>query len=245
MTRLHARVNARLSRQKLKIEKSRVLLLRWFRHDGRSFPWRDPHASQYARIVSELLLQRTRAETVAKFFPGFLRRFPNWIRLASASNAQLQEVLEPIGLWRRRAASLKALAKEINARRGAFPSSRDELESLPGVGQYVANATMLFCHGGQEPLLDAGMARVLERCFGPRKLVDIRYDPWLQALAKRVVSHHKSIELNWALLDLAATVCKVRQPTCNACPLRSCCRQAARRNLSGPSESLSPTVTGR
>ena len=44
----------------------------------------------------------------------------------------------------------------------------------------VANAILLVCHEQPEPLLDSNMARVIERVFGPRKLADIRYDPYLQ-----------------------------------------------------------------
>jgi len=63
------------------------------------------------------------------------------------------------------------------------------------------------------------MARVLERYFGPRKLADIRYDPYLQKLAHRVVDCEAPAAVNWAILDLAALVCKARGPRCSQCPL--------------------------
>ncbi len=110
--------------------------------------------------------------------------------------------------------------------RGRFPKSRIELEELPGVGQYVASAVILFCHAGREPLLDVNMARVLERCFGARKLADIRYDPWLQALARQFVDHPQAAKLNWAVLDLASKICRTNEPQCNACPLQTDCLYA-------------------
>jgi A/G-specific adenine glycosylase len=224
-----ARIQARLTRHESRTKEFRRLLLRWFRREGRSFPWRAPSTSHYALVVSEVLLQRTRAETVAKFFPRFIKQFPGWNHLAAATEDELRTFLEPIGLWRRRAASLRALADEMQARRGRFPTTREEVEALPGVGQYIASAVMLFCHDGREPLLDVNMSRVLERCFAPRKLADIRYDPWLQALARFVVDHPKSREINWAILDLAATNCLARKPLCDTCPLRKCCRHASTR----------------
>ncbi len=218
------RIESRLAREDARIRSFRRLLLAWFRRSRRDFPWRNARASRYVLVVSELLLQRTRAETVAAFLPRFIRRFPNWNALAQASEDELRVFLEPIGLWRRRSASLHALATEMQSRRGRFPASRDELESLPGVGQYVANAAMMFCHGGREPLLDVNMTRVLERCFAPRDLVDLRYDPWLQSLAKRVVDHPQAKEINWAMLDLAATMCASRNPKCPTCPVKRVCR---------------------
>jgi len=221
-------IEARLHREGYRVQTFRRLVLAWFRSSGRYFPWRARRASNYVLVVSELLLQRTRAETVAVFFPQFIRRYPNWNALARATEDELRVFLEPIGLWRRRSISLRALAVQISARRGRFPTARDELESLPGVGQYVANAVVTFCQQGREPLLDVNMCRVLERCFTPRALEDIRYDPWLQALAHAVVDHPRAREINWAVLDLAALVCTIRNPQCSECPLQACCQYAGR-----------------
>ncbi len=198
-------------------------LLRWFLTSGRKFPWRKRSANNYTKILSEVLLQRTRAEVVANFLPSFIRRYPSWKQLAKASKKDFAKYLQPIGLWRRRSVSLKKLAKEMARRRGRFPRTRDEIEDLPNVGQYIANSILLFCHQEHEPLLDVNMARVLERFFGPRKLADIRYDPYLQSLAKAVVTLKDPIVMNWAILDHAALICKPRMPRCPDCPLVTKC----------------------
>jgi A/G-specific adenine glycosylase len=215
--------------QEVKIPLTRIMafrrgLLKWFAGHGRDFPWRKKSARNYQRILAEVFLQRTRAETVAKFLPGLLTRYPSWERLSKASEADLQDSVKPFGLWRRRAASLYLLAQEMGKRRGHFPRNRGEIEMLPGVGQYIANAILLFCYQDPHPLLDANMARVLERYFGPRQLADIRDDPYLQSLAMQVVNCNHPERVNWAILDLAALVCETRKPLCVECPLRSACR---------------------
>jgi A/G-specific adenine glycosylase len=229
MTSTRTSVATRIARQANRVDAFRNLLLDWFQKEGRAFPWRAQDASPYLRVISEVLLQRTRAETVEKFFPRFIHRFPGWNQLACATDDELRVFLEPIGLWRRRAVSLRLLGREMKARNGHFPSTRDEIETLPGIGQYIASAVMLFCHGSCEALLDVNMARVLERCFGARKLADIRYDPWLQSLSRRVVEHGQATEINWAILDLASKICTIRKPSCASCPIRSCCRYALAR----------------
>ncbi len=198
-------------------------LVTWFRSEGRSFPWRRPNATVYQRVVPEVLLQRTRAEVVARFLPQFLRRYPSWNRLAKAKEVELQKYLRPLGLWRRRASSLLRLATAMAVTNGRYPKSRAEIESLPAVGQYVTNAIMLFRYGQPEPLLDVNMARVLERCFGKRRLADIRHDPELQDISRLVVTGSKAIELNWAILDLASLICTQRTPRCGKCPLQNLC----------------------
>jgi A/G-specific adenine glycosylase len=219
----------------------------WFKLDGRAFPWRKHSASAYERIIPEILLQRTRAEVVARFMPQFLKRYPSWKRLATATETELQLFLQPLGLWRRRAASLMKLAQAVAAKNGRLPRNRQDVDALPAVGQYVANAVMLFRYGDPEPLLDVNMARVLERCFGERTLADIRYDSTLQQVAHRAVAGPNAIQLNWAILDLGATICKRSSPRCSVCPLSRVCDfgRLQRVNLKRPgSRSVSSDTLG-
>jgi len=201
-------------------------LVAWYEQHGRQLPWRTPDAGVYQQVVAEVLLQRTQASTVGRFFDAFFERFRSWDDINSAPDELLESVLRPIGLWRRRAIALKALAREMVARKGHFPGSRGELETLPAVGQYVASAVLVFAQGRPEPLLDSNMARVLDRVFEPRRLVDIRYDPRLQGLARLLVRSREPARINWAILDLAASHCCPRSPRCNGCPLEVRCTHA-------------------
>jgi len=119
-------------------------LINWYDKEGRKFSWRKKSASSYKKILAEVLLQRTRAETVASFLPAFIKKYPSWEKLSSASIDELGEFLKPIGLWKRRSSSLSKLALEMKKRNGRFPSNRDGIESLPNVGQYIANAMLVF-----------------------------------------------------------------------------------------------------
>lgn len=207
-----------------RVTRFRLRLLDWYAISKRQFPWRQGEASNYVRIVVELLLQRTRAETVAAFCPSFFTRFPDWGSLASADPSELEMILKPIGLWRRRASAITLLAQDMVERGGRWPDNRPQLEALPAVGQYVANSVLLFIHGQREPLLDASVARLLRRYFGlcPTN-ADVRHDKILHSTAYLVVAKQNPIEINWAMLDLAAAICRPRMPRCSECPLRRAC----------------------
>lgn len=103
-----------------------------------------------------------------------------------------------------------------------FPSTEKELARVPAVGQYVGNAILLFQHDKPRPLVDVNMARVVERVLRPRRLADIRHDPWLQSAAAWLV-RSSPVETNWAVLDFAAKVCRARNPLCDECPLARQC----------------------
>jgi A/G-specific adenine glycosylase len=206
-----------------KIKFLQTELLRWYKTNGRDFYWRKKSASNYVRIISEVLLQRTKAETVNKFLPGFLKKYPSWNKLGDATEYELIEILKPLGLNTQRGKRLFKLAQELKRRKGVFPRDRLIVEEMPMMGQYITNAYELFILKKPSPLLDVNMARVLERFFGYRKLVDIRHDPYLQELAKRITNHEEILQINWAILDFGALVCKTTQPFCKKCLLFDKC----------------------
>jgi len=206
-----------------KIELLQKYLLSWYKKNARSFLWRKKSATNYELIISEIFLQRTKAESVAKFLPHFFKIYPSWTKLGEASEAELQQILKPIGLYRQRGTRLHKLSQELKRRKGRLPKSRSEIEEIPMMGQYITNAFELYTLKKNSPLLDVNMARLLERFFGERRLADIRYDPYLQTLAYRVVDHENSKELNWAILDYAALICKKNNPKCFDCQVKAFC----------------------
>jgi len=198
-------------------------LVEWFPSGGREFSWRATDWDPYRLIVTELLLQRTRAETVQRFVDNFFDTYPGWTELEKAPRNQLEVDLAPIGLQQRRAASLQRLAGSMLELGGIVPHDREAIDRLPGIGQYIANSIELLVHGVPRPLLDTNMSRVIERYVHPRKMADIRYDPWLQSAAQFLVEEDNSKMINWAVLDFAAVVCKPRIPDCRICPVRKNC----------------------
>lgn len=198
----------------------------WYRKFGRDFQWRKQSVSIYEVVVTECLLQRTRAEKVSEILPLFLSRFTDWKDVERASTVELERALKPLGIYRRRASSLKALAKRVIGSGGRLPRADEQLHKYPGIGQYVLYAIQLYRYNECYPLLDSSMARLLERYFGPRFLADIRFDPYLQQLSRRVVKRAfgcRRKALNWAMLDYAAMVCTIRNPQCESCDLSSTC----------------------
>lgn len=206
----------------LKLKYFQEKILDWYAKNGRNFIWRKKSISNYEIIIAEIFLQRTKAETVNKFLPSFLKKYPSWNQLGKATELELQSILKPLGLFNQRGTRLFKLSQELKKRNEIFPRSRKLVEEMPMMGQYMTNAFELYILKMPAPLLDVNMARVLERFFEPRKLADIRDDPFLQSLAKIIVNHKHSKELNWGILDLASIVCKIN-PQCANCPIMAKC----------------------
>ena len=212
-----------ISNKKIKFFQENTI--KWFDENGRAFPWRKTNLTSYQLVIAEILLQRTKAETVSKFYPLFLKEYPSWLSLNKTRITTLEKVLIPIGLYKQRAALIKKLAKRMVLLKGKLPQEKSEIEKLPFAGQYITNAILQFVFNKPAPLLDVNMARVLERFFGPRKLSDIRVDPYLQELAWKIVEHKYSKKINWGLLDFARIICTISHPKCGTCPLSNRCAE--------------------
>ena len=206
-------------------------LLCWFARNGRSFPWREPGRTPYEVVVAEILLQRTTAAGVARAYSGFLKRYPSWITLAHATLLDLENTLRPLGLWRQKALAFQHLAQSIETNGGIIPRTRKELERLPGIGPYTASAVLAIVYGRAEPLLDVNMARLLGRFLGPPEGIEAKPRRALHALALRLVRSKRGLEVNWAVLDFGALVCRSRHPLCVECPLRAGCQYARARQF--------------
>lgn len=184
----------------------------------------------YAALPARLRRGLARAETVASLYHGFFTRFPGWQELADAPVDELEEFLKPIGLWKRRAGSLRALAAYAAEHESIFPSQYEELLKVPAVGQYVAHAILMFQHKERFPLIDVNMARVVERFVRPRKLADIRHDPWLQQACRWLVRRGDPKTINWSALDHAALTCRAHNPRCEICEFSERCTFASSPN---------------
>lgn len=200
-------------------------LRRWGRTHRRSFPWRETD-DPFRVLVAEVLLQRSRGVTVAKVHDALFRRWPDPPSLARARVGSIRDVIRPLGLVKR-ASSLRAMAAEVT-RLGGVPRDRASLLALPGVGPYAADATLAVAFGRRAPVVDSVTARVYRRYFGLTGDGPVDADAALRDLVERVTPPAGSRTWNWAVLDLAATVCNAGVPRCGECPLHAACASARR-----------------
>lgn len=208
-------------------------LLRWHSSDQQTrrarFWWRGTQ-DPYSIFVAEVLLARTRADRVAKVSLDLVQRWPNFCSLASASNAELEGVLRPLGFQRVRASALRRAAHEVCERwAGALPMDESTIASLPRSGRYVANAVLAYTRCEPRVAVDVNVARVLSRTFDVPMGKELHRDEEMWNLAQslaRCVSGCQIRTLNWALLDVGRELCGPRDPHCDACPLHGLCRHS-------------------
>ncbi|MCA9118164.1 MAG: NUDIX domain-containing protein, partial [Planctomycetaceae bacterium] len=126
-----------------------------------------------------------------------------------------------------------------------FPRDPVAIAGLPGIGRYTAGAIASFAFDLPAPIVEANTLRLYCRLMGfdgnPRSAAGQRL---LWEFAGLVLPRAQPGDFNQALMELGATVCRIQDPGCDSCPVRTCCRAAAEgTQLAIPVAATRPEVT--
>ncbi|MCF0222502.1 MAG: A/G-specific adenine glycosylase [Fibrobacter sp.] len=204
-------------------------LRQWFLKNAALLPWRSPdlnaRRNPYAVWISETMLQQTQVSTVKDYFTRWMERFPDIQTLAAASEEDVFKFWQGLGYYSRARNILRTaqiVGKEL-------PSSRKELEALPGIGAYTAGAILSLAFHQSEAILDGNLVRIFSRFYSldflPTENAQAAAIYW--DYAKKVADSPKAYLHNEALMELGRTICKIKNPQCQSCPLRNQCKSFA------------------
>ncbi|HEY5151980.1 MAG TPA: A/G-specific adenine glycosylase [Mycobacterium sp.] len=202
------------------------LLLNFFTERGRDLPWREPSATPWAVLVSEIMLQQTPVNRVLPVYRQWMTRWPEPAALAADSPADAIRMWGRLG-YPRRALRLHAAATVIAAEyAGEVPDTVENLLLLPGIGEYTAGAVAAFAFRRRTPVVDTNVRRVLSRVV---RGVDEPRQPATAAdradMATLLPAEPETAaRFSAAVMELGALVCSARSPDCPSCPLADRCR---------------------
>jgi A/G-specific adenine glycosylase len=199
-------------------------IIRWQQQHGRhTLPWQDTR-DPYRIWLSEIMLQQTQVATVVPYFERFVARFPDLPALAAAHEDAVLELWSGLGYYSR-ARNLHAAARAVVARHdGNFPSCRDAIEQLPGVGRSTAAAIAALAFGQRAAILDGNVKRVLARHGGIAGWPgDKKVEAALWQLAEARLPHTAIEAYTQGMMDLGALVCTRSKPACCACAVNADC----------------------
>lgn len=199
-------------------------LLAWYARSARSMPWRTPSPDPYRTLVSEIMLQQTRVETVRPYFLRFVETLPDFAALADADEKILLKLWEGLGYYSRARNLQKAARSVMRDHHGELPSDRDSLLKLPGIGEYTAGAVASIVFGQPEPAVDGNVLRVCARLLDCHDdIADPGFRNGVTERLRAVYPEGRCSEFTQSLMDLGAMVCIPGTPHCTDCPLQKLC----------------------
>jgi len=177
--------------------------------------------------MAEMMLRRTKADQVEPVYRKFTEAFPTAASCAAVPRRSIKKLLAPLGLKWRAAHMLETIDHLRDHYALRAPSQADNLRPIPGVGEYANSMLRNRLFGEPLPALDSNMARLICRVSGLNFGPESRRNRVVKEIAGELVRTARSADLNLAVLDFSALVCKPRSPLCGQCPLVSKCQYAA------------------
>lgn len=216
-----------VSDKDLSVPELQDALLSWYSEEKRDLPWRNTD-EPYKIFVSEVMLQQTQVSRVMPKYEAFLEKFPTVEALADAPLSEVLTLWSGLG-YNRRAKYLKQAAETlVKEYDGRFPETPEELQELPGVGPYTANAVASFAFNTGGPVFDTNVRRVLYRFHGKSS------DDELKAYHRKIFPADEARRWNNAIMELGSEICIEGTPRCRECPWRSNCTAWKRKDFKTP-----------
>ncbi len=208
-------------------------ILNWYDLNKRTLPWRknvSQSKKHYYTLVSEFMLQQTQVATVIPYFNRFINKIPNLKKLSKIPDKELIKLWEGLGYYSR-VRNLKKTAKIIISKyHGKIPNNFEDLISLPGIGNYTANAILAIAFNKSYIPLDGNIERVLKRYLYLKKNKEIQNDNLIEKKSIFGISSRAS-DYAQALMELGAMICKPKNPECSKCPISKNCKSYKKKDF--------------
>jgi len=178
------------------------------------------YQSPFELLVAVVLSAQATDKSVNKATAALFRAANTPAALLALGVDGLSPYIKSIGLYNSKAKNLIAASQLLLERHaGAVPSSREELEQLPGVGRKTANVILNTAFGDATIAVDTHIFRVANRTgLAPGKTPRAVEDKLLKFVPPEYLkdAHH------WLILH-GRYICKARNPACPTCPIEDLC----------------------
>jgi A/G-specific adenine glycosylase len=198
----------------------RVLV--WYESAARDLPWRQPDATPWGILVSEVMLQQTPVARVLGPWAQWLERWPTAAALAEEPSGAAVAAWGRLGYPRRALRLHQAAVAMVERHGGEVPGTYEELLALPGIGDYTAAAVASFAFGARHVVVDTNVRRVVARLDAG--VGDLPPSAGSRRLAESYLPSGSDAP-RWAVasMELGALVCTSRSPHCGTCPVVDLC----------------------
>ena len=179
------------------------------------------HRNAFELLIATILSAQATDVGVNKVTPKLFERFPTPARLAAASEEEVIECIQSLGLYRNKAKNIRLCAQQLMERfDGEVPKTREELVSLAGVGRKTANVVMSVASKIPAFAVDTHVERISKRlqiCRQKDTVLEVE-----ETLCRKIPKELWSRAHHW-MIFFGRYHCIARKPKCHECPLLEMC----------------------
>jgi endonuclease-3 len=178
------------------------------------------YQNAYTLLVAVVLSAQATDAGVNKATGPLFARADSPEKMIALGEQAVREYIRTIGLYKNKAKNVISLSRKlIDEFDSQVPQTREELESLPGVGRKTANVVLNIAFGAPTIAVDTHLFRVGNRTGLAPGETPLEVELGLE---KKVPPAYKRHAHHWLILH-GRYVCQARKPKCPICPIEDLC----------------------
>ena len=179
------------------------------------------YTKDYELVIAVMLSAQTTDKSVNAVTPILFKKYPTLDALYDAPLEDIEEIIKPIGLYKNKAKNLKGIVKDLKERfNGVVPSNKDELMTLPGVGNKTAGVIRAEIFQIPDLPVDTHILRISKR-LNLAKKDDEPID--VERKLKKIIPEERWIKSHHQLIHFGRYYCMARSPKCENCKISDMC----------------------
>ena len=181
------------------------------------------YQKDYDLLLAIVLSAQSTDKRVNEVTPILFRRYPDLNSLKEAKIEELEEIIHPIGSFRKKAQYVKKIARILTEDyQGKVPIEKEKLVTLPGVGRKTANVFLSEFYNIPAIAVDTHVERVSKRLKIAKKEDNVI------TVEEKLMKYFPKEE--WARRHLQLVLfgryyCKAVKPECDNCMLKEECKK--------------------
>ena len=178
--------------------------------------------NDYELLIAIVLSAQTTDKRVNMVTPILFTKYPTLEKLSEAPIDSLEEILKPIGSFRKKAIYVKDIAYNLTTKyQGIVPTDREKLEKLKGVGRKTINVFLSEYYNYPAIAVDTHVERISKRLrIASKKATVLEVEEKLQKFFPK----NEWAKRHLQLVLFGRYYCKAVKPDCSSCPLKELCR---------------------
>ena len=179
------------------------------------------YSKDYELVIAVMLSAQTTDKSVNAVTPILFKKYPTLDALYDAPLEDIEEIIKPIGLYKNKAKNLKGIVKDLKERfNGVVPSDKEQLMTLPGVGNKTAGVIRAEIFQIPDLPVDTHILRISKR-LNLAKKDDEPID--VERKLKKIIPEERWIKSHHQLIHFGRYYCIARSPKCENCKISDMC----------------------
>ena len=179
------------------------------------------YSKDYELVIAVMLSAQTTDKSVNAVTPILFKKYPTLDALYNAPLEDIEEIIKPIGLYKNKAKNLKGIVQDLVDRfNGVVPSDKEQLMTLPGVGNKTAGVIRAEIFQIPDLPVDTHILRISKR-LNLAKKYDEPID--VERKLKKIIPEERWIKSHHQLIHFGRYYCIARSPKCENCKISDMC----------------------